>query len=156
MPQTQIQMLQATPIFGAIDEATINWLLQGATMHAVSQGEHVFREGDIGSSVYVIQEGKFTIYRHWNGKEYRLREPRAGDFFGEMALMDCSTRSATVVADTDGRLIQITAAQLGELYALRPEQYTLIIMNLGREVCRRLRDADKRLFFAELNASGHR
>ena len=152
MPQTRVEMLQTMPIFGAIDEATVSSLLQGATMRAVSQGEYVFREGDMGSSVYIIQDGKFTVYRHWNGHDYRLREQGPGDCFGEMALMDCKPRSATVVADTDGHLIQITAAQLGELYELRPEQYMLIMMNLGREVCRRLRDADKRLFLAELNA----
>ena len=150
MPMTRVQMLQAMPIFGAVDEATINWLLEGATMRPVNQGECVFREGDMDSSVYVIEAGRFTVYRHWNGKDYRLREHGPGDFFGEMALMDCKPRSATVVAETNGHLIQITATQLGELYEFRPEQYTLIVMNLGREVCRRLRDADKRLFLAEL------
>lgn len=152
MPQTRAQILQEMPIFGAVDEATIDWLLKGATMRVVNRGDYVFREGDMDSSVYVIQDGEFTIYRHWDGKDYRLREQKQGDFFGEMALMDCQPRSATVVADSDGHLIQITAAQLGELYQLRPEQYTLIVMNLGREVCRRLRDADERLFRVEVNA----
>lgn len=142
-------MLQAMPIFGAIDEAAIDWLLEGATMRTVSHGETVFREGDRDSSIYVIEEGRFTVYRHWGGKDYRLRELGPGDCVGEMALMDCKPRSATLVADTDGHLMQITAAQLAGLYEHRPEQYTLILMNLGREVCRRLREADSRLFVAE-------
>ena len=149
MSQTRVQMLQAMPIFGAIDAAAIDWLLEGATMRTVSQGESVFREGDMDSSIYVIEVGRFTVYRHWQGRDYRLRELGPGDCVGEMALMDCKPRSATVVADTDGQLIQITAAQLAGLYEHRPEQYTLILMNLGREVCRRLRDADSRLFVAE-------
>ena len=152
MPQTQMQLLQAMPIFGGIDEATITWLLEGATMHDISRGGCVFREGDVDSSVYVIEEGEFTVYRHWNHKDYRARQLGPGDCFGEMALLDCKPRSATVRADTDGRLIQITAARLGDLYGPRPEQYTLILMNLGREVCRRLRDADERLFRADLPA----
>jgi CRP-like cAMP-binding protein len=69
-----------------------------------------------------------------------------------MALIDCKPRSATVRADTDGRVIRITAEQLGDLYGPKPEQYTLILMNLGREVCRRLRDADERLFRIDLPA----
>ena len=147
---TRVQMLQAMPIFGAVDEATINWLLEGATMRRVDQGECVFREGDMDASVYVIEQGSMTVYRGWDGKDYRLRELGPGDCFGEMALMDCKPRSATVVADTACGLIQITAAQFAGLYEFRSEQYTLIMMNLGREVCRRLRSADKRLFLVEL------
>jgi CRP-like cAMP-binding protein len=68
-----------------------------------------------------------------------------------MALMDFKPRSATVSTDTNCTLIQISAAQLGELYGKEPEQYTLIMMNLGREVCRRLKEADKRLFLYRVN-----
>ena len=149
MQQTRVEMLHAMPIFGAIDDAAILWLLDGAVSSTLAEGECVFREGDLDASVYVIEQGRFVAYRHWSGNDYRLRELGPGDCFGEMALIDCKPRSATVVAETSGRLIQITAAQLSELYATRPEQYTLVVMNLGREVCRRLRDADKRLFFTE-------
>lgn len=152
MPQTRMQLLQAMPIFGGVDEATITWLLEGAAMHDVKCGECVFHEGDVDSSVYVIEAGNFSVYRHWDNKDYRARVLGPGDCFGEMALIDCKPRSATVRADTDGRLIQMTAAQLGDLYGPRPEQYTLILINLGREVCRRLRDADNRLFQANLSA----
>ena len=95
MPQTRVQILQAMPIFGAIDESAINWLLEGAVLRAVSRGECIFREGDMDSSIYVIEDGNFTVYRHWGGRDYRLRELGTGDCFGEMALMDCTPRSAT-------------------------------------------------------------
>lgn len=138
------------PIFGAIDEGTVQWLLSGARIISVGRDEYVFREGDLDASVYIIEEGQFVVSRHWSGQDYLLRELGPGDCFGEMALIDCKPRSAAVIAKTSGRLIQITAAQLGELYSIKPEQYTLVLMNLGREVCRRLRDADKRLFLADI------
>jgi CRP-like cAMP-binding protein len=150
MLHTRVQILQEMPIFGGIKESIIESLLQGARIRELSRGETVFQEGELDTSVYVIEHGRVSIYRHWQGENYKLRELGEGDCFGEMALMDFKPRSATVYADTDCSLIQISAAQLGVLYSSDPEQYTLIQMNLGREVCRRLREADKRIFLHEM------
>ncbi len=146
MLHTRIQMLQAMPIFGAVSDATLQSLLQGAETREYGCGDTVFQEGELDTSVYVIEQGRVSVYREWQGRNYKLRELAQGDCFGEMALMDFKPRSATVITDTDCSLIRISSAQLGQLYQADPEQYTLIQMNLGREVCRRLRDADKRLF----------
>ncbi|MEJ2424432.1 MAG: cyclic nucleotide-binding domain-containing protein, partial [Candidatus Thiodiazotropha sp.] len=82
------------------------------------------------------------------GREYHLRDLLKGDCFGEMALMDCKPRSAAVRAREFCRAIRIEAGLLAKLYGVDAEQYLLIYMNLGREVCRRLRDADHRLFLS--------
>ncbi|MCG7989414.1 MAG: cyclic nucleotide-binding domain-containing protein [Candidatus Thiodiazotropha weberae] len=87
-----------------------------------------------------------AVYRTWQERLYMLRTLETGDCFGEMALMDCKPRSAAVQALEDCQAIQIKAAQLAELYGLDHEQYLMIYMNLGREVCRRLSEADHRLF----------
>jgi CRP/FNR family transcriptional regulator, cyclic AMP receptor protein len=153
MLHTRVQILQEMPIFGGATESTIKTLLEGARINELSRGDTVFREGELDTSIYVIEFGRVSVFRHWEGDNYKLRELSEGDCFGEMALMDFKPRSATVIADTDCSLIQISAAQLGALYGNDPAQYTLILMNLGREVCRRLREADKRLFLMEVNES---
>jgi CRP-like cAMP-binding protein len=150
MLHTRVQILQEMPFFNGVDESTVEHLLQGARIREVSRGDAVFREGELDTSVYVLEHGRVSVYRHWKGKNYKLRELGKGDCFGEMALMDFKQRSATVVADTDCTLIQITAAQLGELYSTHPDQYTLIQINLGREVSKRLRESDQRLFLYEI------
>ncbi len=151
MLHTRVQMLQSMPIFGGVSESTLQKLLQGAEMRELSRGDTVFQEGELDTSVYVIELGRVSVYREWQGRNYKLRELAQGDCFGEMALMDFKPRSATVIADTDCSLICISAAQLGQLFAEDADQYTLIQMNLGREVCRRLRDADKRLFISQMS-----
>jgi CRP/FNR family transcriptional regulator, cyclic AMP receptor protein len=153
MLHTRVQILQEMPIFGGTEQSTIQALLEGASIREFARGDTVFQEGELDTSIYVIERGRVSVFRHWQGDNYKLRELAEGDCFGEMALMDFKPRSATVIADTDCSLIQISAAQLGELYGKAPEQYTLILMNLGREVCRRLREADKRLFLMEVNES---
>jgi CRP/FNR family transcriptional regulator, cyclic AMP receptor protein len=154
MLHTRIVILQAMPIFGGVSQSTLEFLLQGATLRELSRGETVFMEGELDTSIYVIEQGRVSVFREWQGHNYKLRELHRGDCFGEMALMDFKPRSASVVTDTDCSLIQISAAQLGQLYAIDPEQYTIIQMNLGREVCRRLRETDKRLFLQEREVEG--
>jgi CRP-like cAMP-binding protein len=154
MLSDRLQMLHQMPIFGAVNESTLESILNKAKVVEVAQNDYFFREGDLDNSIYIIEQGCVAVYRHWNGKRYKLRELYEGDCFGEMALMDCKPRSAEVLAIRDSRAIQVTAAQLAELYKTDSEQYMLIYMNLGREVCRRLRDADSRLFIREVEFTG--
>ncbi|MCU7924432.1 MAG: cyclic nucleotide-binding domain-containing protein [Candidatus Thiodiazotropha sp. (ex Dulcina madagascariensis)] len=153
MQQARLGILQEMPIFGGIEEAVLNYLLSKASTIQLSRGDFFFREGDLDNSIYILQQGSVAVYRSWQGRQYKLRRLAKGDCFGEMALMDCKPRSAEVIALEDCSAIQITAAQLADLYHVNPEQYTMIYMNLGREVCRRLREADTRLFISERSSS---
>jgi CRP-like cAMP-binding protein len=151
MQVSRLQILQEMPIFGGVNEATLELILEKAEVVKVAANGYFFREGDLDNSIYIIERGRIAVYKYWDGKRYKLRELGVGDCFGEMALMDFQPRSAEVVALEESSAIQVTAAQLAELYNNDSKQYTLIYMNLGREVCRRLRDADSRLFIHEIN-----
>lgn len=153
MQARRLKMLQQMPIFGGVDEATLDLILQNSEIVAVPSGDFFFREGDQDNAIYILERGRVAIFRFWNNQRYKLRELGVGDCFGEMALMDFQPRSAEVVATEDCRAIQITAPQLALLYERDPAQYTMIYMNLGREVCRRLREADRRLFINDITKS---
>lgn len=79
-----------------------------------------------------------------------LRTLNEGDCFGEMALIDNGPRSASVRAVEDCVAIEISATDLYRVYELDLKQFALIQMNMGREVCRRLRQADDMLFSAKI------
>ena len=79
-----------------------------------------------------------------------LRTLNQGDCFGEMAVMDHCPRSASVRAVEDCVAIHISAANLYQVYAQDLKQFALMQMNMGREVCRRLREANNMLFGAKL------
>jgi len=64
------------------------------------------------------------------------------DWFGEMSIVDIQPRSATVRALAPSRLLRITAADLDALYRYDLRSYSLIVLNLARELSRRLRVAD--------------
>jgi CRP-like cAMP-binding protein len=153
MGRARIEALQRTAMFGAIDDAIVELILDRARSVEVAKGDCFFREGDRGSSAYLLESGSVSILKAWGDEQYRLRGLSAGDCFGEVALLDFGARSASVQADVDARAIEISALDLQVVSRHDPVQFALIYMNLGRELSRRLRDADARLFRARFRPS---
>lgn len=146
MDSRQIQLLQRMPIFGAIQARTLETLLSGATSVEVAAGDYFFRQGEMADGMFVLQRGRVAVVRNWEGQDYRLRELGPGDCFGEMALIDLFPRSASVLALENCAALRLTNADLYRVYESDLEQFALIQMNIARELSRRLRTADERLF----------
>ena len=70
-------------------------------------GEVIIRQGEPGDRMYVIQSGRAAVVAQIGGREIHIAELKAGDVFGEMALFQQETRSATVRAVGEARLISI-------------------------------------------------
>lgn len=68
-------------------------------------GEVLFKEGDAGDEMYLIRSGKIKIVKDLEGNKKTLAVIGEGEFFGEMALLDKSPRSAAAIAETDAKLI---------------------------------------------------
>jgi CRP-like cAMP-binding protein len=146
----RIRLLQNTPIFGGVTDEVLALLLDRAVEVVVRKGEFFFTEGDQGVSAFVLERGNVSILKKWEGKNYLLRHLHPGDCFGEVALMDFCRRSASVLADEDCAAIELSTSDLRQIATKDLEQFTMIYMNMGRELCRRLRDADERLFRAKI------
>jgi len=139
-------LLQNMALFGAVSADALHYVSEYAIRRQIPAHDQLFLEGDLSTSMYVILSGRVAVLREWEGKRYKLRELRAGDCVGEMSFLTCSPRSASVEALEDCQVIEITNNLLAELYQVYPEQYTIMVMNMAREVCRRLEQADRRLF----------
>jgi CRP-like cAMP-binding protein len=142
----RIALLQAMPIFGALRDDALECLIEGAPWVQRASGEFYCREGDAAQCMYVIEQGAVEVSKRWGERDWPLHRLHAGDCFGEMALMDYFPRSASVRAVEACRAIEIASAALHRLAERDMEQFALIQMNLGREVCRRLRATDELLF----------
>lgn len=143
---SRIALLQQMAIFGGIRADILAFLLSQSGEVAVRSGEYFFREGDQGDAVYVLETGKVAVLKTAGGRGHLLSYLSAGDCFGEMALLDMSPRSASVHAVEDCTAIKIDGGSLLRVYEKDPEQFVLIEMNLARELSRRLRATDDRLF----------
>ena len=71
------------------------------------EGEVIFHQGDIGNTMFVIQDGEVEAVAEFNGEEYRLRSMGPNEFFGEMALFEKEVRTATIRAIRPTRVLTI-------------------------------------------------
>ena len=150
MTDQRIELLQGMSVFGGIREEMLARLLGRARTVDVKTGEFFFREGETGNSAFVLEKGRVAIVKTWKGEEYFLRSLGAGDCFGEVALMDFFPRSASVAASEDCRAIEFHGHDLLELAKEDMEQFSIVYMNIGRDLARRLREANELLFQARI------
>ncbi|MEX0693765.1 MAG: cyclic nucleotide-binding domain-containing protein [Rhodospirillales bacterium] len=76
----------------------------------LKSGETIFREGEVGSSAYVVQSGEVVISKNINGEEVTLGTIGVGGIFGEMALIDDLPRMATAKVKTGATIVTISKA----------------------------------------------
>ncbi|HEV2432320.1 MAG TPA: cyclic nucleotide-binding domain-containing protein [Burkholderiales bacterium] len=102
-------------VFAQLPPAHIDELLRRFERVNAARGEVVIREGDEGDYYYVIQSGRFQVERLVGGADVVLAELKAGDAFGEEALVAEAKRNATVTALSDGQLLRLNRPDFIEL-----------------------------------------
>ena len=104
-------------------------------------GDVIFRQGDPGDGLYVIEDGSVEISALVNDQHQRvLSRLEAGAFFGEMAVLDQEPRSASATAAAPAVLIFIPAEELWRVIEQSPQ----LLLSLVREFSRRMRQTDRR------------
>ena len=130
-------------LFGALSDDVLGVLSGMLTVVIPEIGEVIFREGDEGNAMYVVLNGEVEVTKaSRNGVDARVAMLGPGDWFGEMSIVDIQPRSATVRAIAPSRLVRISAADLDSLYRHDVRSYAIVVLNLARELSRRLRVAD--------------
>jgi CRP-like cAMP-binding protein len=113
--------LPRVPLFSDLGRAAFLSLTQGLVLHRFSAGEAVLREGEIGSSFFVVASGRFSVWkRDEAGGAVVLAHLGEGDFFGEMALLSGAPRAATVAAEGAGEVLELPVQVLQEIAARHP------------------------------------
>ncbi len=138
--------LVATPFFGGLPDASLNLLISMLVESRFDAGATVVAEGEPGRSMFVVHSGELEVSRLGNaGRAIRMTGLVSGDFFGEMTLIEMQNRSATVVAESSTVLYELTAQKLYTCYKADIHAYVMVMQNINRELCRRLRRADGRI-----------
>jgi signal transduction histidine kinase len=116
---------------------------------SVPAGQLVLREGDPGDSLYVVLDGELEVTRRQGDREVLLSSYRAGQFFGEMALLEQAPRSASVRTLRESRLLAIDQGAFQTLLACSPSAPFKIL----RTVTSRLRSTESMLIQNEKMAA---
>jgi CRP-like cAMP-binding protein len=139
--------LARTPFFGGLTADALDALVAMLAPRRIAAGDAVFRQGEIGSSMFVVQHGELLVCDERGPTQPRVKLLRLhpGDFFGETSLIEMQPRSASVFADDDAVVLELTARDLYRLYKQDMKAYVLVLQNVNRELCRRLRRTSDRL-----------
>ena len=131
---TMADSLKAVPLFSELSDKELKALTQSMHEKRFSDGQEVVTQGESGIGFFVILDGTARV--NVGGQERRTL--KAGDYFGELALLEGDSRSASITADGELRCAGMTAWHFRPFIRDHPD----IAWALLRELARRLRQAE--------------
>ena len=142
----QKDILKKVYLFEDLTSEELDRVLAIAQKETRKAEEVVFKEGDVGDKFYVILSGEVRVMKPITslGNE-ALAILKPGDFFGEMALIDDSPRSASVVASADTTLLCITKKDFESLLFLNKDLAYNLLWTFVRTLSSRLRETNEKL-----------
>jgi CRP/FNR family cyclic AMP-dependent transcriptional regulator len=137
--------LQGLPLFGGIGAEALVHLAERCDVVQMRAGAVVFREGEPARHLFVVQEGALELLKGRDGGDVVLGDVGPGEVIGEMSFIDMQPRSATARATLPTTLWSWSYQSIHERYCADQKCAMLLVMNIARELSRRLRRADERL-----------
>ena len=135
-------LLKAVPLFSELSDPELERVAQVAVPRSYPRDTRVFHEGDPGDACYIIQSGSARVTReHPDGRAITLANLSPGAIFGELAMLDGESRSASVESTEDLELLALPARDVRSLIRTHPEMGEKLVIALTR----RLREANERL-----------
>jgi CRP/FNR family cyclic AMP-dependent transcriptional regulator len=145
-PQDLFTYLPGIALFGGLKEGTLNRIISMLQEHRLEVGAEVCKQGDMGRELFLVRSGEVVVSRQTEtGRRIKMVRMGAGEFFGEMTLIDIQKRSATVVVDKPALLYSLGNRDLYKLYQEDVPGYVMVLQNICRELSRRLRTTNNRL-----------
>jgi len=150
MPGTGSALLQQVPLFSALSAAELEELVSRLRRRRFAKGQFIFRRDDPGASLFIIEEGIVRIgLTAPDGREVILTLLSAGDYFGELAILDGEPRSADAIALESTVLLSLQRETFLAFLEAHPRAGPLLIAAISRQV-RRLTDQVHDAVFLDL------
>lgn len=147
-PPPDLAFLEATPVFGAPVRPALELIAEHLQRRVLPASSLVLAEGEGAREMYVVERGGVEVRVHRDPDDEDdlvVATLGPGDCFGEMALLDIQPRSATVRTVGETTLLVLRYRELLEIRKRDPEAFLLLVLNLAREVSRRLRASERHL-----------
>jgi CRP-like cAMP-binding protein len=138
------QFLRDSPLFRELNETERAQVLVIGQIRAYRSEEVIFREGDAGDGLYIVIDGNVRISKHTASGEEALAVLEPNAFFGEMALVDFSTRAADAVANVPTQTFFIPLKELRSLIETHHSIALKVLYALCEVLTVRLRETNER------------
>ena len=143
--ETRQDFLGSIPIFAGLNGAALSEIASAAEEAAFRTGDIIVRECEAGNRMFIIFSGRVEVVKNLaQPHETILAVLRPKDFLGEMSIIECVARSASVRAVEDTSLFALKGTDLYRLFKRYPDQYAIVILNIARDLSRRLRAIDEK------------
>jgi CRP-like cAMP-binding protein len=144
------EALASIPFFSGLDAASLESVGRGMRTRRFRRGEVIFHQGDPGDALFIVTSGAIKIMLPSDtGDEAILATLRAGDVFGELALLDGAPRSATATALESTETLILPRDRFRDLLATEPAIRDALLASLAGEL-RRLTNHVEELHFLDI------
>ena len=136
-------ILDKISLFGGLTEKQLALLLTLLQKVVYEEGETVFSQGSTPNYIYIVKNGKVKFVYNDNQTSYELIEFDTGGCFGETSVIGIHPHTASAIAVEKTELIVLSRKALFTIYKMNLELYSMLLMNIAREACRRLYNTDE-------------
>ncbi len=139
-------ILDKISLLGGLTKEELYQLFSLAEYGIFKKSDILFHKGDSPNYIYIVLSGQVKVYITQDNIEYEFISFSAGDCLGEASLMSIEPHTATAVCNKKSKLILISRKTLFTLHKTNPTLFAKLILNIARELARRLHKNNYRLF----------
>ena len=141
-------LLSDISMFGGITEAQQDEIISRMEMGTFKRGETIFQAGDDPTHIYIVKSGLVALFISDGEMKIEKKRLGKGECFGHVALISVNKHNLSAVAVVDSDIIVFSKELLHRLHHEDSELFSLLLLNIARELARRLQFTDDLLLKA--------
>ena len=140
-----VEELRQFSVFAGLSNEELDQFIHFGEICLAQPGELIIKRGDPGDSLFFLLSGEVRARLLVGLQDTTLGQIRAGEFFGEMAMFRQAARSADVVAQTESRLLQMTAQAFQQLIQQSPQVAAPVLYDIAKVMAHRISEDNRRI-----------
>lgn len=136
-------LVKGCPLFHEIYDEEVEKVLKDCLVASYEVGDKIVTQGEEGTDIFVILTGEADIKVTKDGKEQFIATIGKGDLFGEMVLINETTRTADIVCSQRAEVLIMTFENFFSYFKKNPKVFALMVLNVTRLVTKRLKNSNK-------------
>lgn len=157
LPLTEIDrvlpILNHISIFGGLNEHDLYHIFRLLKAVTYKQDEIIFEQGSHPSHIYIVLSGRVLIQACRGTSCIEIASMNVGECFGEISVIGIQPHLGSAIVVEDSDLLVLSGDALNSLHDTHPELFTIMVLNIAREACRRLYKSNEALLFYAQHSS---